>query len=152
VKQISFSFLDASRNINEQLRAEAKQEMEAASTNISSGISFEQAAREMGQNVQVSEQQYKMGNYVHVSRSPVILAAQNLGLGEVGGVIEENGSFYIIKCLENEKLGSRYLPFDRVKDRVVNDYIDSRYKEYVHKRISDAQIVLNEEEYRKFEM
>lgn len=152
VKQISLSFLDSGRNINERLKSEAKGQMEAALTHIASGIPFEQAAREMGQRVQVTEQQYKIDNLVHVSRSPVIQAAQNLEQGEVSGVIEENGSFYIIKCLENDKSGSRDQPFDRVKDRVVNDYMDRRYKEYVHQRISDAEIVLNEEEYRKFEM
>lgn len=152
VKQVSISFLDSNRNINEELKAGAKQAMEAALTHISSGVSFEQAARQMGQSVQVTEQEYKMDNYVHVSRSPVIQAAQNLKQGEIRGVIEENGSFYIIQCLENEKSGSRDLPFNRVKDRVVNDYMDHKYKEYVHKRISDAEIVLNEEKYRKFEM
>ncbi|GIP30305.1 hypothetical protein J23TS9_54350 [Paenibacillus sp. J23TS9] len=152
VKQISFSFLDSNRNIHEQLKAEAKKEMEAISNDISSGMSFEQAAREMGQKVQVTEQQYQMDNDIHVSRSPVIQAARNLQPGEVGGVIEENGSFYIIKCLENNKPGSTYLPFDLVKDRVVNDYMDSRYKDYVQKRVSEAQIVLNEEKYRNFEM
>lgn len=152
VKQISISFLDSNRNIDEELKAGVKQALEAALTHISSGISFEQAAREMGQSVQVTEQEYKMDNYVHVSRSPVIQAAQNLKPGEIRGVIEENGSFYIIQCLENESPGSRDLPFDQVKDRVVNDYMDHKYKEYVHKRISDAEIVLNEEKYRKFEM
>jgi hypothetical protein len=152
VQQITLSFLDEGWNVDEQLKTEAKGKMESALTKILSGISLEQAVKEMDKNVQVTEQVYSFSNYIHVARSPVTQAVQNLGQGEVIGVIEENGCFYIIKCVENVKAGSGELSFDEVKDRVIKDYIDDKYEEYVHKRILEAEIILNEEEYRKFEM
>lgn len=152
VKQISVSILDAERKADERLRAQAKQKVEAASMKISNGISFEQAAKEIGLNGQVIEQSYSLDNFRHNAKSPVAQAASTLRAGEISGIIEENGRFYLIQCLENAKAGSRYLPFDAVKDQALKDYIDGRYADYVRQRIANAKVVVNEKVYKTFQM
>ena len=48
--------------------------------------------------------------------------------------------------------GTKFLAFDGIREQVLKDYIDNKYEEYIGERITNAQIVLNEELYRKFQM
>ncbi|MCV4230921.1 peptidylprolyl isomerase [Virgibacillus sp. LDC1] len=152
VRQLSLSFLDASRNVDPLLKTREKKKMEIAREKISSGISFEQAAKDINQGDQVTEQLYNLDSYRHNARSPVAQASANLRPGEVSEIVEENGHFYLIQCMEKGQKGSKYLAFDEIREQVLKDYIDNKYEEYIRERVTDAQVALNEELYRKFQM
>lgn len=152
VQQLSVSFLDANLSIDEELKRQKKKRMNGVLGKIASGLSLEQAAKELGQEGKVTEQSYNLDSYRHNARSPVAQAAEKLQIGEVSGIIEENGHFHLIQCIENEKAGSNYLSFDEIKEQVLRDYVDHRYEEYVRKRIAEAQVVVNEESYQNFKM
>lgn len=152
VQQISLSFLDANLSTDEELKRQKKKRMNAVLGKIASGLSFEQAAKELGHEGKVTEQSYNLDSYRHNARSPVAQAAEKLQIGEVSGIIEENGHFHLIQCIENEKAGSNFLSFDEIKEQVLRDYIDHRYEEYVRTRIADVQVVVNEESYQNFKM
>lgn len=151
-RQISISFLDADLHADERRKAQAKRKIEAAAAKISNDMAFEQAAKEIGPDGQVAEQSYPLDSFRHNAKSPVAQAASMLQAGEISGIIEENGRFYLIQRLENVRAGSRYLAFDAVKDQVSKDYIDDRYAGYVRQRIADARVVVNERLYKTFRM
>lgn len=152
VHQLSVSFLDANLSIDEELKSQQKKRMNEALGKIASGLPLEQAAKELGHEGKVTEQLYNLDSYRHNARSPVAQAAEKLQIGEVSGIIEENGHFHLIQCIQNEKDGSNDLPLDEIKEQVLRDYIDYRYEEYVRKRIADAKVVLNETSYQNFRM
>ncbi|GIO34589.1 MULTISPECIES: peptidyl-prolyl cis-trans isomerase [Paenibacillus] len=152
VRLLSISFPKADSDEDERLKARAKQKIEAASTKISNGMTFEQAAKEIGPDGQVTEQSYPLDRFRHNAASPVAQAASMLQAGEISGIIEENGRFFLVQCLENVKAGSRYLSFDAVKDQALKDYIDDRYASYVRQRVSEAKVVVNDRLYKPFQM
>lgn len=152
VRQLSLSFLDANRNVDTLLKTQEKQKIETTREKISSGISFEQAVKDLNQDGQVTEQVYNLDSYRHHVRSPVAQASADLLPGEVSEIIEENGRFYLMLCLEKDQLGSKYMAFDGIREQVLKDYIDNQYEEFIRKRLTDAKIVLNEELYRNFLM
>ena len=107
--------------------------------------------KDINQDSQITEQLYNLDSHRHNARSPVAQAA-DLHPGEVSEIIEENGRFYLIQCVEKDQRGTKFLAFDGIREQVLKDYIDNKYEEYIGERITNAQIVLNEELYRKFQM
>lgn len=152
VRQLSLSFLDANRNVDTLLKTQVKRKIEKAREKISSGISFEQAVKDIKQDDRVTEEVYNLDSYRHNVRSPVAQASADLLPGEVSEIIEENGRFNLILCMEKDQLGSEYLVFDGIREQVLKDYIDNQYEQYVRERLTYAKVVLNEELYRKFLM
>lgn len=152
VRQLSLSFLDANRNVDTLLKTQVKRKIEKAREKISSGISFEQAVKDIKQDDRVTEEVYNLDSYRHKVRSPVAQASADLFPGEVSDIIEENGRFYLMQCMEKDQLGSKYLAFDGIREQVLKDYIDTQFEEYVRERLTDAKVVLNEELYRNFLM
>lgn len=152
VRQLSLSFLDANRNVDTLLKTQVKRKIEKAREKISSGISFEQAVKDIKQDDRVTEEVYNLDSYRHNVRSPVAQASADLLPGEVSEIIEENGRFYLMQCMEKDQLGSKYLAFDGIREQVLKDYIDNQYEQYVRERLTDAKVVLNEELYRNFLM
>ncbi|WP_223260445.1 peptidyl-prolyl cis-trans isomerase [Paenibacillus ihbetae] len=141
VQQLSASFIDGSRNVDEKLKDQIMRKMETALAKSASGLSFEQAAKELDQTGKVTEQLYNLDSYRHNARSPVAQAAAKLRIGEISGIIEENGHFHLIQRIENERAGSKYLSLEDIKEQALRDYIDHSYKEYVRKRMADAQLL-----------
>lgn len=152
VRQLSLSFLDANRNVDILLKTREKRKLETARQKILSGISFEQAAKDIKQDSKVTEQLYNLDSHRHNDRSPVAQVSVDLHPGEVSEIIEQNGRFYLIQCVENDQRGTKFLAFDGIREQVLKDYIDNKYEEYIRERITDAHVVLNEELYSKFQM
>ncbi|MDQ6423181.1 peptidylprolyl isomerase [Paenibacillus sp. LHD-117] len=151
VKLISISFLDSNQSVDEALKEDAKKQMEKALSMAASGTDFEHIPKAFDTDVQMMEKEFNSSNVRSNARSPVAQAAEKLSMNEISGIIEENGRLYLIKCMENQKEGSGFLDFDSVKDQVLKDYADFKYEEYVNKRVSEAQILWNETEYRAYQ-
>ncbi|MCA0757686.1 peptidyl-prolyl cis-trans isomerase [Paenibacillus sp. N4] len=151
VKLLTLSFLNSNQTVDEALKEDAKKQMEKALSIAASGTDFEDIVKALDLDVQMMEKIFNSSNVRNNSRSPVAQAAEKLSMDEISGIIEENGRFYLIKGIENQKEGSGFLDFDSIKDQVLKDYADYNYEEYVNKRVSEAQIVLNETEYRAYQ-
>jgi len=73
--------------------------------------------------------------------------AMKLSEGETSGIFEERGAFYIVKCIEREKLG--YMPFEEVRASVKGRYIDGRYEELVAALVKSARVEINPSVYEQ---
>lgn len=150
VKQLSISFLNANQEVDEALKNQSKLKMDAALAMATAGAEFENIAKASGPDLKLEERVISLSNVRTNLRSPVAQAAEKLSDHEVSGVIEENGRFYLIESIGNQKYGSGYLEFNTIQDQVLKDYADYKYEEYVQARVSKAQLVLNEAKYRSY--
>ncbi|WP_054028746.1 peptidylprolyl isomerase [Bacillus sp. FJAT-28004] len=148
VKLISLSFLDSNQAVDLALKEEAKNKMEQAMAMAASGTDFEKIAKAF--SVNMMDKDFNSSNVRSNSRSPVAQAAEKLSIDETSGIIEENGRYYMMKCMENQIEGSGFQDFDSIQEQVRKDYADYQYEKYVMKRVSEAQIVLNETAYRAY--
>lgn len=150
VNQLSMSFLNANQEVDEALHKQAKQKMDEALSQAAAGAEFGDIAGASGGDIKLEERSISLGNVRMNLRSPVAQAAEQLAVGEISGVLEENGRFYLIACTEQQAYGSDHLKFDAIRDQVLKDYTDDRYEQYVRKRIAEARIDVNETKYRAY--
>ncbi|MFB9327973.1 peptidyl-prolyl cis-trans isomerase [Paenibacillus aurantiacus] len=150
VQLLSLSFLNANQAVDEALKDAAKNTMEQARAMAASGTDLEDIPKALDAGVQKLEKVYNSSDVRSNARSPVAQAAEKLSANEWSGVIEENGRYYLIKCLDNRIEGSGFQDFNRIKEQVRKDYADFQYEEYVGKRVAQAQIELNETAYRAY--
>ncbi|GAA3399504.1 hypothetical protein GCM10020370_00250 [Paenibacillus hodogayensis] len=83
--------------------------------------------------------------------SPILTdTAEQLSVGGISQVFEENGAFTMIVCLEKTPQG--YRPFLEVKDQVKSDVIDQQYNELVAQLMKDAVIHINNSVYNSINL
>lgn len=70
-----------------------------------------------------------------------------LKMGEKGSNYNENGDYYIYKCIE--KLSTGYRPFEEVKDAVKSNYINEKFSELLHRTKSQAKVEIISENYER---
>lgn len=73
-----------------------------------------------------------------------------LGSGEVTGIIEDEPSVGIYACTEMKSLG--YAPLNEVKGQVMNSLMEQRYDEWMAKWLQSAQIDINEDNMKQVTM
>lgn len=151
VKLLSISFLDSNQTVDEELKKDAMKKMGNALAMAVSGIDFDDIAKSFDEDLLMMEKVFNSSNIRSNSRSPVALAAEGLMFDQISDIIEENGRFYLIKCIENQKEGSGFLDFDSNKGQVLEDYANYKYEELVKKRVSEAQIELIDSDYRDYQ-
>lgn len=150
VLSMSISFLDSGRNADPSKKVQAKKQLQEASAKLESGASFNDLANTYSDQEAQQELVFNLGNFRHNSRSPVARAAEKMSPGETSGIIEENGSLYLIKCTEKTEPGSMYAPYAEIKEQVLKDYIDSEYEAWVRKKMDQALVEVNESLYRSW--
>ncbi|MEK0317236.1 peptidylprolyl isomerase [Cohnella sp. 56] len=150
INQLSMSFLNANQEVDEALKKQAKLRMDEALSQAAAGVPFEKIAGAGDSNMLLEERSVSLGNVRMNLRSPVAQAAEKLAVGEISGVIEENGRFYLLACTDNQAYGSADLKFEAIRDQVLRDYTDSRYEQYVRTRVAEAKIETNETKYRAY--
>ncbi|RTE10848.1 peptidylprolyl isomerase [Paenibacillus whitsoniae] len=83
---------------------------------------------------------------VNTMKSPILTdTAEQLSVGGISHVFEENGAFTMMECLE--KIPQGYRPFLEVKEQVKSDVIDQQYNELVAQLMKDAVIHINNSVY-----
>ncbi|GGI45829.1 hypothetical protein GCM10008018_14080 [Paenibacillus marchantiophytorum] len=146
VQQVVLTFLDANHQVS--LKEKKRQEMEEVKAKLSSGADWEEVAKAYMPEGAVSVQQFAANNIRQNLRSPAAQAALKLKLQEISDVIEENGSYILMKCVEKSEPGSAYTPFEEIKEQILKDYIEDKYKEELQTRISQARIKVNDRLYQ----
>ncbi|UKS24783.1 peptidyl-prolyl cis-trans isomerase [Paenibacillus sp. HWE-109] len=146
VQQVMLTFLDANHQVSS--KDKKRQEMEEVKAKLSSGADLEEAAKAYMPEGTVSVQQFAANNVRQNLRSPAAQAALKLKQGEISDVIEENGSYILMKCMEKSEPGFAYTPFEEIKEQILKDYIDDKYKEELQTRISQARIKVNDRLYQ----
>ncbi|NQX68765.1 peptidyl-prolyl cis-trans isomerase [Paenibacillus alba] len=146
VQQVMLTLLDA--NHQASLKEKKRQEMEEVKAKLSSGADLEEVAKAYMPEGTISVQQFAANNVRQNLRSPAAQAALKMKQGEISDVIEENGSYILMKCMEKSEPGSAYTPFEEIKEQILKDYIDDKYKEQLQTRISRAQIMVNDRLYQ----
>ena len=150
VVSMSISFLDSDRNADPSKKVQATKQLEEAYAKLESGASFSDIAKIYSDEEAQQELVFHLGNSRHNSRSPVARAAEKMSTGETSGIIEENGSLYLMKCTEKTDPGSMYAPYPEIKEQVLKDYIDNEYEVWVRKKMDQAHVEVNESLYRSW--
>jgi len=152
VQRISISFLDSNDHADVIKKEQAKKEMEMVNAELASGASFMDLAEAFMDKDVEKELIFNLGNDRQNARSPLAQASLKLTVQEKSSIIEENGSYNIVKCIEKIEPGSGYKAYEETKEQVLNDYIDNKYEERIRQKLSEAQIVLNESSYQSWKI
>jgi len=75
----------------------------------------------------------------------LLLQAQQLRVGEVSEIFEVNGVFYLIQCTARQDNG--YRPYEEVKNKVLQDYVDRAYRELIAAQVKSAKIDVMKQQY-----
>ncbi len=128
-------------------RDEAKAKIEEAKKRLDTGERFEDLASEHNENGFLNEYvfDYETRSIDKSHRASKREEAMRLCEGEISDIYEEMNSFFILKCVEKEKLG--YLPFEDVRGRVKKLYVDGKYEELIDNLMSTAEVEINEDRY-----
>jgi len=148
VNQLSSAFLDSNQEADETLKRQARERMEESTALAAAGTGFAEIADRLGVEIRLEERTFNEGDVRMNLRSPVAQTAENLAPGEISSVIEENGRLYLLQRLDEQGEGSEFTDFAEIKERVLKDYADYRYAEYVWDRISAAEIRIDEAKYK----
>lgn len=150
VQVISASFMDQNHQVNEFMKKQAKEKLSKSSSEIVAGASFANVARTYTGQDASRELTFNFGNEKHNSRSPLAQASLMLSEQQTSRIIEENGSLYLVKCIEKVEPGSRYTAYEDIKGQVLHDYINSKYDEFIRNKLSESKVIVNEKSYQSW--
>ena len=130
-------------------REQARAKIEEAKSRLDGGERFEELAAEYNEKGSLHERTLDDESARFDDRMCPELRGQAMKLseGETSGIFEERGAFYIVKCIEREKLG--YMPFEEVRASVKGRYIDGRYEELVAALVKSARVEINPSVYEQ---
>jgi len=84
-------------------------------------------------------------------RNPILITEiNNLEPGQVTGIIEQENSIGIYKCVEKKDLG--YIPLENAKKRIENELVELKFKELVEMWIKDANVEIDENKIQRIKM
>lgn len=150
VLSLSVSFLNEDHEADPARKKQATARLREAEAKLKQGVSLADAARMYSDGQTAQELSFNLGNDRHNARSPVAQAAARMKAGETSGIVEENGSLYLLRCTEKTEPGSVFSKYENIKDQVVQDYIDWQYKELVQQKLDAAEMKVNESLYGKW--
>ncbi|RAU91283.1 peptidylprolyl isomerase [Paenibacillus sp. YN15] len=134
-------------------QAEAKDKAElvikAIQTRINNGEAFE--SQNLLPEIKLEEQSFEpqTAKADAMMWRDLLDAAQRLEAGQISEIIDYNGAFYLIKCMERTQGAT--IPLDEAKDFIKLELSEKEYKNSLAKRIADAQVVINDKVYQKMD-
>ncbi len=145
------TYTDENRNFSEEKRKAALEKIKQVKLKMDQGEKIENISDSSpnGESLKVNfvEQVFneKTAKYDQQSVLELKTRARRLSVGEVSDIIEENNTFYVIKCLEREADG--YKSFEEVKENVKSKFIDEKYNEMVEELVKAAKVEIVESVY-----
>ncbi len=136
---ISISFTNEDGSVNDLEKKEAKKILEEIRMN------FEENTFKSYKNVYCEKYEFKYENKSLDENYKAELKekALELQVGDVSEVIEFNGSYHILKCLNRYNQG--YEKLDVVRDQIIVDEIDSIVSKLINEEKESMRIEINEE-------
>jgi len=144
IQRISRSFLDSNQHIDSSLQQKVKRQLEEAAAQLQSGSEFEGIAAAYNPQGTALELTIHLGDERRNARSPIAQAAAKLPLGAISQIIEENGSYHLLKCIERVEPNAVSLPYEQVKEQVLQDLIQHEYESMIHERMTTAVVQVND--------
>lgn len=139
VYSITVSYLNADRQIDPVAQEHTRKRLEQAKARLEWGMPFIEITQDYADQRKIQELTFYLENDRHNLRSPVARTAAGLRVGEISEIVEENGSLYLLCCVEKTEPYTEYLPYEQIRDRVLNDYIASKYEQLIQARWAEAQ-------------
>jgi len=144
IQRISISYLDSNQHIDSSLQQKVKRQLEEAAAKLQSGSEFEGIAAAYNPQGMALELTIHLGDERRNARSPIAQAAAKLPEGAISQIIEENGSYHLLKCIERVEPNAAYLPYDQAKEQVLQDLIQHEYESMIQKRMTTAVVQVND--------
>ncbi|WP_018757691.1 peptidylprolyl isomerase [Paenibacillus terrigena] len=152
MKRITRTFLDANQQIDSSLQRQVRKQLEAAAEQLKSGSTFEQVAAAYNMPGTALELTIQLGDERRNARSAVAQAAMQLPVNAISAMVEEKGSYHILKCIERVEPGSTYQSYEQVKDQVLQDTVTEAYEFTLRKMLTTAVVQVNEYIYPSFQI
>jgi len=84
-------------------------------------------------------------------RNPILITEiNNMESGQVTGIIEQENSIGIYKCVHKKNLG--YIPLENAKKSIENELVNLRFEELVEKWIKESNIEIDESKIKRIKM
>ncbi|MEC0370103.1 peptidyl-prolyl cis-trans isomerase [Paenibacillus chibensis] len=147
VLSLSASFLNADQEVDPAQKKKAAARLREAEAKLKQGATFEEIARIYADRGAAQELSFNLANDRQNARSPVAQTAARMKAGETSGIVEENGSLYLLKCTEKVEPGSAFSKYEDMKDQVEQDTIDWQYEERIRQKLAAAEIKVDESLY-----
>ncbi|HHW00551.1 MAG TPA: hypothetical protein GXX36_13460 [Clostridiaceae bacterium] len=138
------TYTDENRNFSEENRKAALEKIRQVKLKMDQGENIKNISDSSpkGESLKVNfvEQVFNEKTAKHDQQSALELKtrARRLSVGEISDIIEENNTFYVIKCLEREADG--YKSFEEVRENVKSKFIDEKYNEMVEGLVKAAKV------------
>ncbi|MEC0243811.1 peptidylprolyl isomerase [Paenibacillus dokdonensis] len=150
VLTLSVSFLNADHEADPARKKQADSKLRQAEAKLKQGAAFEGIAHTYSDSGAVQELSFNLANDRQNARSPVAQTAARMKAGETSGIVEENGSLYLLKCTDKIEPGSAFSKYEDIKDQVEQDYIDRQYEERIRQKLAAAEVKVNESLYEQW--
>ena len=136
---ISISFINEDGSVNDLEKKKAKKLLEEIRMN------FEENTFKSYENIYKEKYEFKYENKSLDENYKAELKekALELQVGDISEVIEFNGSYHILKCLNRYNQG--YEKLDVVRDQIIVDEINSIVNELINEEKESMRIEINEE-------
>lgn len=130
-----------------QTTKEAKSKIEAALQELQDGASFEAVAEKYNKERKVledviSEESLTVYRKVYGNLLEIVPTLQ---IGEISGIFEDLGGYYIIKCIDIEEQG--YYELAEVNPALMQSIVDTKYEHYIDTLVKDADIHIVEDNF-----
>lgn len=147
VLSLSVSFLNADHEADPAMKEKAAARLREAEAKLKQGATFEEIALTYADSRAARELSFNLANDRQNARSPVAQTAARMKAGETSGIVEENGSLYLLKCTEKTEPGSAFSRYEDMRDQVEQDTIDWQYEQRIRQKLAAAEIKINESLY-----
>jgi hypothetical protein len=129
-------------------RDEAKAKIEEAKKRLDKGERFEDVASEYNEDGSLNDYYFdhETRSLDKSHRASKREEAMRLSEGEISDIYDEMNSFFILKCIEKERLGHE--PYEEVRGAVRRYYVEAEYQSLVGERVEAAEVEVNSPVYQ----
>ena len=124
-------------------RDEAKAKIEEAKARLDDGDRFEDVASDYNEDGALNEEVFDFETRSADKSHRAVRRDEAMALsdGETSDTFEDMSAFFILKCVERERLG--YQPYEEVRESVKRRYLEGRYQALVEQLVRTAEVEVN---------
>lgn len=156
IQKIYVTYMDENREFSGEQRKEALKKIEQVKRRVDEEENIESIleASEKGEALKVNNKEQLFNETTAKqdaqSTSEIKTIAKSTPVGKTSSIMEENYTFYFIKCVEKEPDG--YKPFEEAKENVKIKYIDEKYEQLINGLAKAAKVRINSTVYDSIKM